>query len=107
MYHIRQIESLPVTSQAIRTATQRDPILSQVTRYTLKGWPEQIPDTLKIYHSKMPELTVEEDCLLWGGRVIIIPHSLKEKVMAELHKEHLGIAKMKAVVRVVEGYWSK
>ena len=98
MYHIRQIESLPVTSQAVRNATQRDPILSKVKIYTQKGWPEQIPDTLKIYHSKMAELTVEEGCLLWGGRVII-PHSLKAKVMAELHKEHLGIAKMKAVAR--------
>ena len=46
----------------------------------------------------MPELTVEEGCLLWGSRVII-PHYLQDKVMAELHKEHLGIAKMKAVAR--------
>ena len=46
----------------------------------------------------MPELTVEEGCLLWGGRVII-PHYLQEKVMAELHKEHLGIANMKAVAQ--------
>ena len=98
MYHIRQIESLPITSQAIRTATQRDPILSKVKNFTQKGWPDRIPSHLKIYHSKLAELTVEQGCLLWGGRVII-PHSLKRKVMEELHKDHLGISKMKALAR--------
>ena len=44
------------------------------------------------------KLTVEDGCLLWGGRVII-PQSLKEVVKAELHKEHLGISKMKALAR--------
>jgi hypothetical protein len=53
--------------------TQRDPILCKVKNYTQKGRPEQIPENLKIYHSKMAELIVEEGCLLWGGRVIIPP----------------------------------
>ena len=67
LYHIQQIERLPVTSQAVRTATQRDVILSKVKTYTQKGWPDHIPKELKTYHSKMAELTVEEGCLLWGG----------------------------------------
>ena len=98
MYHLRQIESLPVTSFAIRRATQRDPILNKVKRYTQNGWPENIPQVLRTYHAKVAELTVEEGCLLWGGRVII-PTSLKEDVMAELHKEHMGVSKMKALAR--------
>lgn len=48
------------------------------------------------YHSKMAELTVEEGCLLSGGRVVI-PKPLKEDIMAELHKECLGVSKMKAL----------
>ena len=35
---------------------------------------------------------------MWGRRVIV-PDSLKERVLKELHKEHLGITKMKAVAR--------
>lgn len=98
MYHLRQIESLPVTSLVIRRATQRDPILNKVKRYTQNGWPEHIPQVLRTYHPKVTELTVEEVCLLWGGRVII-PASLKEDVVAELHKEHMGVSKMKALAR--------
>ena len=77
MYHVRQIESLPITSQAIRKATQRDPTLSKVKEYVLKGWPEEVPNTLLTYRNKQAELSVEQGCLLWGGRVII-PQSLKQ-----------------------------
>ena len=38
----RYIEVLPPTSQEIQKATQRDPILSQVLSYCLKGWPEAV-----------------------------------------------------------------
>ena len=94
--NIRKIKALPVTSKQIYTATQRDPTLSKVKRYVLRGWPETVPKSLKAYYSKLAELSIKEGCLLWGGRVVI-PPSLMEIVKAELHKEHLGIAKMKAL----------
>ena len=50
--NLRKIESLPVTSQEIRIATQQDPVLNKVKLYILKGWPEKIPQPLKVYHSK-------------------------------------------------------
>ena len=78
MYHVRQIKSLPITSQTIRKATQRDPTLSKVKEYVLKGWPEEVPNTRLTYRNKQAELSVEQGCLLWGGRVII-PQSLKQK----------------------------
>lgn len=67
--NIRQISMLPMTSQEIRMAVQRDPILSKVRAHTLKGWPTQVPKSLQTYHSKVAELTVEDGCLLWGSRV--------------------------------------
>jgi len=97
-YHVRQIELLPLTSQDIRKATQKDSLLSKVCSYSLKGWPAQIPKPLKIYHSKIAELSVEEGCVLWGGRVVI-PQALKATMLAELHKEHMGIARMKALAQ--------
>ena len=39
---------------------------------------------------------MEADCLLQGTRVVI-PPSLREKVLQELHEEHQGISKMKAL----------
>ena len=94
--NLRKIEALPVTSQEIKVATQRDLVLSKIKSYVLKGWPDQVPKSLQVYRSKLAELTGEKGCLLWGGRVII-PQSLKDVVKAELHKEHLEISKMKAL----------
>ena len=96
--NIRQIEALPVTVQEIRRATQRDPILSKVLSCHLKGWPSRIPDFLRPYYEKVAELSLEEGCLLWGGRVII-PRSLTTTILAELHKEHQGASRMKAFAR--------
>jgi transposase InsO family protein len=36
--------------------------------------------------------------LLWGKRVVI-PSSLKETVLTELHREHMGVSQMKALAR--------
>ena len=36
---------------------------------------------------------MEDGCLLWGGQMIV-SKSLKDVMMAELHKHHLGISKM-------------
>ena len=96
--NVEQIESLPVTSQSIRRCTRQDSVLSKVLDYTLKGWPSQVPKELQPYHTKLAELSVEEGCLLWGRRVII-PKRLHKIILQELHSEHMGIAKMKALAR--------
>ena len=44
----------------------------------------ELLEDLKPYY-KRHELTVEGDCLLLGTRVMI-PHSLREKVLQELHE---------------------
>ena len=41
---------------------------------------------------------VEEGCLLWGFRVVI-PRSLRQKLLQELHKDHPGVTHMKSVAR--------
>ena len=84
--NIRQIEMLLVTSKEIRVAIQRDQILSKVLSYTRKGWPNQVPKALQPYRSKLAELSVEEG-------------SLKDEILAELHREHMGISRIKALAR--------
>ncbi len=63
----------------------------------MQGWPGQISPPLRPHHSKMEELSVEAGCLMWGRRVI--PQSSKEEILMELHKEHIGTSKMKALAR--------
>ena len=96
-----QVARVPVDARLLREETSRDPILSRAAHFTLNGWPgkEEVPDNLKSYYFKRNELTEEEGCLLRGTRVVI-PAKYQESVLAELHLNHPGIVRMKALARL-------
>ena len=50
------------------------------------------------YEVRMNELSCEKGVVLWGNRVVI-PLSLRSKVLEELHQMHTGIMRMKALAR--------
>ena len=56
-----------------------------------------------LIYIKKNELSVESNCLIWGNRVII-PFHLRNKILTELHENHSGIVRMKALVRYV--WWA-
>lgn len=93
---------MPVTAQKVATTTQRDPLLSQVYRYTQLGWPTEVDSVFLPFWNRRTELSLETGCLLWGIRVVI-PEKLQKQVLEELHKDHPGIVHMKAVVRSYVG----
>jgi hypothetical protein len=35
------------------------------------GWPETLAEHLKVYYNKRNEMSVSQDCLMWGLRVIV------------------------------------
>lgn len=99
LFYNKHFDDLPVTCVQIRRETQRDPLLSQVLDYVVRGhFPQGCDDELKPYFNRRDELNVYQGCVTWGNRVII-PNILREKVMTELHSGHIGIVKMKAVAR--------
>ena len=49
-----------------------------------------------VRYERRNEFTIEGQCLMWGSRVII-PKSLRDTILEELHREHLGIVKTKAI----------
>ena len=67
---------------------------------TQNGWPVHFCTTpeLKPFFLRKDELSVEQGCLMWGLRTIIHP-SLQEQILSELHKAHIGVARMKAAAR--------
>ena len=71
LFNIQQIETLPLMAAQLKTATARDPDLSKVLTYTKTGWPLKVPPVLLPYWNRRKELSVENDCMLWGIRVII------------------------------------
>ena len=93
------MEGTPVHSGHIKEWTKRDPVLSQVLRYTLEGWPKTTnSEELSLYYTKRTELSVEDGCILWGTRVIVPPQG-RSKVLSELHEAHPGESRMKALAR--------
>ena len=96
VFNIAQLQVLPISAADLMAVTRSDPILSKVLRYLRKGWPEQIPDTLLPYWRKRNELTLEEDSILWGIRVVV-PKKLREWFLDELHLSHPGVVRMKAL----------
>ena len=86
------------SDQKISQATKYDTTLSQ---YTLQGWPHSmnsLPEPIRPYYSRKDELTVEQGCVLWGIRVVI-PEQFREQLLNQIHEEHPGICKMKALAR--------
>ena len=99
IYHIKTNNSLSINFKDIARETRRDPVLSKVcdavklaTLKTIKG------DKFDTYVNKINELTVDQDCLLWGYRVVV-PLKLRKHLLEELHDSHLGVVKTKALAR--------
>ena len=72
-YRIDYCEMLPVTAQDAARETKKDPVLKRVYEHALRGWPKHGETELQPYQHRADQLTIVEDCLLWGSRVII-PH---------------------------------
>lgn len=86
-------------SEQIALATQEDSLLSQVYKYVEQGWPNYVKDkNLKSFFNKRSELTIEQQCILWGSRVIV-PLKLREKYLNCFHQSHNGIVQTKMLIR--------
>ena len=57
-------------------------------------------DDLKPFSSRRMELSVQDDCLLWGSRVVV-PLPGRLPILRELHEGHPGISRMKSLARMV------
>ena len=89
-------KDFPITAMDIGKATLLGPVLSKVLDWVMMGWPEASTEDLKPYYTCRHELPCEQNCILWGSRVII-PHAFRGKMLKELHWEHPGICAMKAI----------
>ncbi|XP_037512230.1 uncharacterized protein K02A2.6-like [Rhipicephalus sanguineus] len=83
-----------LSRSAVSQATSRDPVLSQVVKAVSRG--EELVQ--QPYSHKAAELSLEQGCLLWGSRVVI-PQSLRSRVLQLLHAGHPGVEKTKMVAR--------
>ena len=95
-----QIETLPVTAAEIKISTKNDAILSEVLKYLRDDkCPEHISQELRPYFTKRNELSIENDIIMWGLRVVT-PSCYRHKILSELHKNHPGMSRMKSLSRI-------
>ena len=98
---LEHLSTISLTTAKIKLQTERDAVLSKVKRYTQSGWPESL-DTddadLKPFHNRRNELSLEDNVLLWGNRVVI-PFCFQSRVLDVLHSTHIGISRMKSLAR--------
>ena len=89
---------LPITAKEIGSATMKDPVLSRVKDFVMHGWPGKVDANLEPYHRRRDELSVDQNCVLWGLRVII-PERHQSALLQQLHDDHFGIVRTKAMAR--------
>ena len=83
--------------QQIRIATQEDDELALLKHTITQGWPstiKDIPSVLQSYWTFREELTIEDQIILKGTR-IVIPAKKCETVLKLIHEGHLGLNKYK------------
>lgn len=91
--------NLPITAKDIAYSTQKDPVLSKVFQGLITGRKSIVHnDACKPYLDVWSELSVEENCILRGARVVV-PRALREHVLKEIHADHQGIVGSKALAR--------
>lgn len=95
VFHVTQMEPLPVTSAQVKRETSQNTILSN--DLTVNGWPSCSDTQFSAYSTRKDQLSVCQGCVMWGTRVIL-PPKLRTKVLDSLHDGHLGV-KMKGLAR--------
>ena len=90
----------PITAKIISDETKKCPVLSKISKFLLEGWANSLDksDEIQGFATRKAELCLQEGCILWGNR-IVIPVSLRKRVLAELHVSHPGMTRMKELAR--------
>ena len=97
IFSITCVDILPVTSRQIAEATRKDPVMSRVLSHTLNGWPAHNSDRdVQPYFDRRTELSFKGGVVLWGLRVVV-PPAFRDRLLEELHDQHPGIYRMKAL----------
>jgi len=103
------IERFPVTPaklQVLETASREDEHFTHLKQYITHGWPKyrsNISPQLYAYWNVRDEIHLEDDLLLVGEH-LIIPASMRNELLQQLHEGHFRIEKCHSRARDIL-YW--
>ena len=101
---LSRVSPTPVSSseiEMIHGETARDMTLNLLRHYIHVGWPvdrRMLPRELHIFWNYREDLSMENRLITKGAR-LVIPSTLRSKVLEQIHKGHLGIEKCMLKVR--------
>ena len=80
------------TLEVVRSYQKYDGVCKQTKAYCRDGWPRKVPDLLEPYYSIAGELSVHNDLLMRGSRIVILAN-MRADMLVKLHAGHQGISK--------------
>ncbi|VDI61503.1 Hypothetical predicted protein [Mytilus galloprovincialis] len=93
---INMIDELPISEERIselQEHTRKDQQMQELKEVIQEGWPNNkwnVPSNVSIYFDIRDELTLQNGLLFKGERVII-PKSLRTRMIKKIHSSHIGI----------------
>ena len=90
--------NIPVSSteiELIHEESSKDPTLNLLRHYIHMGWPidhRMLPCELHTFWNYREDLSMENGLITKGAR-LVIPSTLRRKVLEQIHEGHLGIEK--------------
>ncbi|XP_040062267.1 uncharacterized protein K02A2.6-like [Ixodes scapularis] len=92
-------------ARQLKELSAEDRTLTTVKSFVMRGWPKILTKEqheLHPYFCRRQELTVVQDLLYWGQRVVI-PGAAQKEMLNLLHEAHQGATAMKRVARTL--FW--
>ncbi|KAI4880976.1 hypothetical protein NFI96_001098 [Prochilodus magdalenae] len=97
------VQSLPATEARLKVIQDKqkvDPVCAKLIKYCQTEWPDKhaLPPDLGPYWPERENLSLVGELLLRGQR-IVVPQSMRQEVLRDLHSGHQGIVKCRARAR--------
>ena len=108
-FEVNTLMYLPVTPEKhkeLQEETARDEELQQLQDVVLDGWPivkSELSHSIRQYWNFRDEIACV-DGLMFKNHKIIVPRTMRRKMLNLIHKSHLGVVKCKSRARDVL-YW--
>jgi transposase InsO family protein len=92
------VQPLPVSRMELIRDTRR--YFGAIINALKKGWSLQTKKKFPQYYSRREEFSVTPDGILCLNDHVVIPPTLCDAVLEDLHSGHMGVEKMKALARL-------
>ena len=100
LFLIEELRKLPLTHEDVKRATQEDTELRYVLQQIQRGREIVQGKCSSELRAKQTELSTADEILTWHDRVVV-PKTLQQRVLNQLHEGHGGVTRMKRMARRV------